>query len=402
MSSKDVLTQESTDSHAPEKSETEIAANVSAATADESNLCPNCASQMPREMRFCRHCGYRRGEGVEDYTPTQILPGGQPAPQTSGLRNNDTNNANTPRVAFKDAYGKDAHQTTPPYAPPQQQQQWAANGGFPGFAPTAGGMMQPQQPFAPHNIGLQTNQLQGSKARCKKNMPWLIWLIILVTVLSIGGGAFSALTGVRDGKQTAASAPTSYLGVSDFSDADGNAGAMIDSVSPPDSPADKAGLVGGDIITRYNNQPVKDEDDAREMIKQTPIGATVVIDYIRDGATRQAQLTTISSKEGENLSRAFARRDKGFLGSNGDFERVFVPQLNIHGVKVDGFYKNRPGYIAGLRDEDIIIEFDGAPIRTEDELNARIDRAIPDSTVKVVIVRGGERKEILVKIGVDD
>jgi S1-C subfamily serine protease len=64
--------------------------------------------------------------------------------------------------------------------------------------------------------------------------------------------------------------------------------------------------------------------------------------------------------------------------------------------------RNRPGYIAGLRDGDIVIEFDGIPIRTSRELVSRIERTLPDSIVKIVVMRGSERLEIPVKIGVDD
>src|SRR5262247_809814 len=32
--------------------------------------CSNCHSAMPSELRFCRNCGFRLGEGVAEYTPT--------------------------------------------------------------------------------------------------------------------------------------------------------------------------------------------------------------------------------------------------------------------------------------------------------------------------------------------
>ncbi len=41
-----------------------------------------------------------------------------------------------------------------------------------------------------------------------------------------------------------------------------------------------------------------------------------------------------------------------------------------------------------------MIEFDGVPIRTEDEFLMRVRRALPYSTVKVVVMRGeGDVKE---------
>src|SRR6185436_2551576 len=32
--------------------------------------CSNCHSAMPSELRFCRNCGFRLGEGVAEYTET--------------------------------------------------------------------------------------------------------------------------------------------------------------------------------------------------------------------------------------------------------------------------------------------------------------------------------------------
>jgi serine protease Do len=55
--------------------------------------------------------------------------------------------------------------------------------------------------------------------------------------------------------------------------------------------------------------------------------------------------------------------------------------------------------MAGLKSGDIVIEFAGVPIRTEEELNHRIQRAIPYETVNVVVIRGTERLTIPVRMG---
>ncbi len=52
-----------------------------------------------------------------------------------------------------------------------------------------------------------------------------------------------------------------------------------------------------------------------------------------------------------------------------------------------------------MREGDIVIQWDAIPIRTSEELVARMHRAIPYSTITLVVVRDGERIEIPVKIG---
>jgi S1-C subfamily serine protease len=61
--------------------------------------------------------------------------------------------------------------------------------------------------------------------------------------------------------------------------------------------------------------------------------------------------------------------------------------------------KSRPADLAGIKEGDIIIQFDGTPIRTPEELSSRVIRAIPYSTIKVVVMRGTENLEIPVKMG---
>jgi serine protease Do len=63
-------------------------------------------------------------------------------------------------------------------------------------------------------------------------------------------------------------------------------GVAIESVEPG-SPAEKAGLKGGDVITSVNGHPVKTGDDLVNPIAQAPIGSKVVLTYIRDRAQKE-------------------------------------------------------------------------------------------------------------------
>ncbi|HEV3470225.1 MAG TPA: hypothetical protein VG148_12945, partial [Pyrinomonadaceae bacterium] len=41
-------------------------------------VCPNCRAEMVAGLRFCRMCGFRLGEGVEEYTETRRFDGKTP------------------------------------------------------------------------------------------------------------------------------------------------------------------------------------------------------------------------------------------------------------------------------------------------------------------------------------
>jgi len=193
-------------------------------------------------------------------------------------------------------------------------------------------------------------------------------------------------------------APRSFFGVSGFTDTEG--GVTFESVEPPGSPADKAGLVGGDVITSFDGQTVDDEDRMTELLRETPTGKSVEVVYIRDGQSKTTKLTTISRHDGDKLGSAFRNRPEGqgFFGyDNG--RRVEIPGTNIFGVQLGEIRQSRPADLAGVKVGDIVIEFDGVPIRTADELESRIQRALPYSTVTVVVMRGTEKLEIPVKMG---
>ncbi|MGI4791517.1 MAG: trypsin-like peptidase domain-containing protein [Janthinobacterium lividum] len=58
-----------------------------------------------------------------------------------------------------------------------------------------------------------------------------------------------------------------------------------------DSPAGKAGLQAGDIVTAYNGAPVHGEVSLRETISATLPGRTISLDYVRDGRAGTASVT---------------------------------------------------------------------------------------------------------------
>ena len=71
----------------------------------------------------------------------------------------------------------------------------------------------------------------------------------------------------------------------------------------------------------------------------------------------------------------------------------------MFGVRLDNVSASMPADMAGIKEGDIVIEFDGVPIRTPEEFLARIRRAVPYSTITLVVLRGEERIPISLKMG---
>ena len=214
------------------------------------------------------------------------------------------------------------------------------------------------------------------------------WIFVGLLVFFVGAAAFTALiSSAAEERNIVQRTPVvkSYIGVDGFNNTD--QGVIFEAVTAPDGPADKAGLVGGDVILSFDGQPVQNEDQMEELMTKTPIGKTVDIEYMRDGEKKTTKLTTISQEENRRLTREFERRPEGraqFGYEEGDAERVQVPGTNIYGVKLGTILRSRPADIAGVKEGDIVTEFDGVPIRTSEEFLMRVRRALPYSTVKLV------------------
>lgn len=221
----------------------------------------------------------------------------------------------------------------------------------------------------------------------------------------VGAAAFTAIISpIREGRNTGIvtihNPVKSYVGVDGWDTVDN--GVTFGAVDAPGGPADKAGLIGGDIITKFDGKEIHDEDQMDELMKETPIGKTVEVEYVRDGEKKTTKLTTVSIDEFRRLQREFEKRPEGrghFGYEEGDTERVQIPGTNIYGVRLDRVLPSRPADLAGIKKGDVIIEFDGVPIRTSDEFLMRVRRSVPYSTVNVVVIRNEEKLEIPVKMG---
>ncbi len=320
--------------------------------------CPSCRSLLTAGLRFCRHCGYRLGEGVEEYAETRRFDGSMP-------------------TGFKPA-GTSAESTTTTTGAPGQ---WGAMASMP--------LMQPIAPVKLRSLSRSCRRMGGS---------WVMWMLLLLAVLTAGGILANGLRGGWLGGEEQVAVQKSFLGVDGFETAD-EGGAFIQGIAGPDTAVEKAGLLGGDIINSFDGKPVPDAETMRELLAATPVGKTVEVAYVRDGVAGKTMLTTAAQKSFRGLS-VFDRRPggKGTLEIS-DFERVRVPNSNIYGVQLDDIDRNGPADIAGLREGDIVVEFNDKIVRTNGDFRLRVYEAVPGTTANVVVVRGGERLTIPVKIG---
>jgi S1-C subfamily serine protease len=243
----------------------------------------------------------------------------------------------------------------------------------------------------------------GSLRKKRRRMSGMTWMFLGLLIFFIAAGAFTAIVKQIPRNipvRVSVNAPKSYVGVDNFETTDG--GVTFANVEPPDGPADKAGLVGGDIITTVDGQAINSDDQLRDIMRQLPIGKTIDVVYLRDGESKTTKLTSISKAELDRLNEVFDNRPEGrgqFGYEDNEAERVAIPNTKMFGVQLGEILPNRPADLAGIKQGDIVIQFGDVPIRTSDELLSRVRRALPYSTVTIGVMRNGERLDIPVKFG---
>ena len=328
--------------------------------------CPSCGATLVAGLRFCRMCGYRLGEGVEEYIPTQRF----------------------------DASSMPTAAAAPPATDPfGARQTWGA-------AP-----MQPMQPFGATSALNQPQAEGASQTWAQACRPakggWWLWLVIgLVIMFAVGMVPLSIRSRNRGRAAAVASLPaTSLIAEADDYDTPDGGGAMIRGLAGPDTSLEEAGLIGGDTITHFDGKPVRDEDALRRLIAATPPGKPVEVVFIRDGETRRTVLTTRPREVFLGMQPIEARPGgRGIIGVDLG-GRVRLPNSNAFGVELSDVNRNGPADLAGLREGDVVFEFGGKPIRTAGDLRLRIYEAVPGTTLPVSVMRDGQRLDIPVKIG---
>src|SRR5215831_7710915 len=132
-------------------------------------------------------------------------------------------------------------------------------------------------------------------------------------------------------------------------------GVVIEAVEPG-SPAEKAGLKGGDVITSINGQAVKTGNDLVNPIAQAPIGSKVKIGYVRDRQTKETAAVV------EDRTRVFPNSASRQSDSQND------SQPAEFGLRVEDLTPERASRV-GMEGQKGVLVVDVDPASFGDDLN---------------------------------
>jgi S1-C subfamily serine protease len=175
-------------------------------------------------------------------------------------------------------------------------------------------------------------------------------------------------------------------------------GIFVNSLMSDDSPAALAKIQAGDLMTELNNHEVRNDSELSQAMEPLKTGDEVPVKLYRDGIIVSSRIK-IGDRHFPPLQPKVEPRDQGFLGVQDSARRCCIPGTKKWGVEVTELHINGPAELFGLRQGDVITEFNGYPVKTPNEFNRRIRAIKPGSKVPVTLYRGNAQQKIEVIIG---
>ena len=181
-------------------------------------------------------------------------------------------------------------------------------------------------------------------------------------------------------------------------------GVLVGGVAPG-SPADRAGIKTGDVITALNGQPTNDPNELRNRIASTDPGTQVTLTLQRNGKELQvkATLDELTPKEAES-KQSGSEQDGAEGGPLGLTVQPLTPddaaQLGLsrgtHGLVVASVDPAGPAAEAGIQSGDVIVDVNRQSVATAEDLRAAL-RKSNSRPALVLVNRGGQTHFVTVR-----
>jgi S1-C subfamily serine protease len=200
-------------------------------------------------------------------------------------------------------------------------------------------------------------------------------------------------------------ASPAYLGIF-FQPAEGatQTGVVVGQVVP-DSPASKAGLKEADVITKVDDQEIKDPEKLTSTIANHKPGDKVTLHILRDGKEQSLDVTLGERPRATARSLEPAPEGRERRALLGVQTQELTPDLKKRlgiaadqGALITDVGRGTPAEKAGLRTNDVITAVDNTPVANLEELRAAVQKAGPGKEVTLTVARGKETLTLKAKL----
>jgi serine protease Do len=178
-------------------------------------------------------------------------------------------------------------------------------------------------------------------------------------------------------------------------------GALVNNVEK-DSPAGKAGVEAGDVITRFDGKPIERSTDLPRIVGNTKPGSTVPMTVFRKGSPRELKVTVAELQPDQPRAARGQDAPKPAVPTNAlglvvsDLSADKLKELGIKGgVQVDGV--DGLAAAAGIRQGDVITQLNAAEVQNARQFNDAVAKLDAKKDVAVLVRRGDASRFIVIR-----
>ena len=165
------------------------------------------------------------------------------------------------------------------------------------------------------------------------------------------------------------------------------------------SPAEKAGILRGDIIRSFDGKSIKESDELPLIVAETEIDSTVEIEVLRGKKSKKLDVKITELKDEEPKSAPSNESEETKLGLS---IQEITPEIakslgvdDISGVVVTAVMPGTPAFLSGLQRGDIVLEVAGRAVNSTSDFRASTKDLKAGEPV-LMLVRRGENTIFLV------
>jgi serine protease Do len=156
------------------------------------------------------------------------------------------------------------------------------------------------------------------------------------------------------------------------------------------SPASKAGLKDGDVITTINGKPIKNSRELQDMVAGLPLHKPIQISVVRDGQAKSLQVTIEEQPEEFGTTASIPRfRRSPKEAENTPLEKIGVEVTDLTSEQAEqfGYKESQKGALitkvepgssaasAGLRQGMVIAKVEKTPVNSATEAKSAVAKA---------------------------
>jgi serine protease Do len=161
------------------------------------------------------------------------------------------------------------------------------------------------------------------------------------------------------------------------------------------SPAEKAGVEAGDIITKFEGKTIDKSSDLPRLVGNTKPGSKSSLTVFRRGATKELTVSIAEIEDDKPVKKAAGKEDKPKASTAGQQLGLVVSELTDvqkkelklkGGVKVDS--ATEAAARAGVKQGDVIVAIANTEVGSVKEFEAAVAKMDKNKPINLLLRRG--------------